>query len=133
MVKDNVRLSGRVGAGLPIYEFNDTFDEKHLNQNLYWSINRLYTRALDGQRGLCHILRYNGKFSEFRRDSRINTAFDLPYNTYTIKLPLTVINFFSSKAAKEINSTMRNQADFWRNGTEETIAKNANRKIQDET
>lgn len=133
MVKDNDRLSGRVGAGLPIYEFNDTFDEKHLNQNLYWSINRLYTRALDGQRGLCHILRYNGKFSEFRRDSRINTAFDLPYNTYTIKLPLTVINFFSSKAAKEINSTMRNQADFWRNGTEETIAKNANRKIQDET
>lgn len=133
MVRDNERLSGRVGASLPISVLNDTFDEKHLNQNLYWSINRLYTRALDGQRGLCHLLRYNGKFSEFKRSQKINTEFDLPYNTYTLKLPMNVINFFNVKAVKEINYTLRNQADFWRNGTDDDRERNAKRKIQDST
>lgn len=131
MVPDNDRLDGRIGSSLPVYAFNDTFDEKNLTKNLYWSLNRLYTRALEGQRGLCHILRYNGHFSDFKIDSRVNNVFDLPYNTYTVKIPLNVINFFSSKAAKEINYSLRIQADFWRNGDETIRQKNAARKIQD--
>ena len=113
MVQDNDRLPGRIGSSLPFYAFNDTFDRDKLNQNLYWSINRLYTRALEGQGGLCQMLRYNGHMSSFKRDQKVNGEFDLPYTTYSIKIPLNVINFFSTKYAKEANFSLRNQSAFW--------------------
>ena len=115
MVQDNDRLSGRIGASLPFFAFNDTYDKDRLNQNLYWSINRLYTRALEGQSGLCQMFRYNGHMSSFKRDQKLNGDFDLPYTTYSLKIPLNVINFFTSKFAKEANNAMRMQARFWDN------------------
>ena len=111
------RRSGRIGASLPTYAFNDTFDRESLDKNVHWGLNRLYTRALDAQRKLCHMFRYNGSMADFKRNASLNNAFDLPYNTYSIQFNTNTINFFSTKEAKRLNSRVRNnQQEIWRCG-----------------
>lgn len=116
-VPDTNRRSGRIGASLPSFAFNDTFDRESLDKNVHWSLNRLYTRALEAQRRLCHMFRYNGTMADFKRNVGLNNTFDLPYNTYSIQFNTNTINFFSTKEAKMLNSRVRNnQQEIWRCG-----------------
>lgn len=113
------RLSGKIGASLPLHEFNDTFTTEGLDNDVYWGLNRLYNRALVSQKELCDILRYTGPIYHagtgtpddkpygFTRNQKLNAQLDLGYRTYTYTIPLGAINFFNTKVLKILNCRPR--------------------------
>ena len=52
------RQYGRIGAGLPDYIHNDTFDAENIEKQIFWGMNRNYYRGMEAQKRLCNIKRY---------------------------------------------------------------------------
>lgn len=112
------RQYGRIGAGLPDYIHNDTFDE-NIEKHIYWGMNRNYYRALEAQRRHCNIRQYTLPMSIFKIDNELNNMYGFISNhssndangthfkTYSAKIAWNVIDHSLVRDVKRLNIVLR--------------------------
>ena len=92
------RQYGRIGAGLPDYIHNDTFDE-NIEKHIYWGMNRNYYRALEAQRRHCNIRQYTLPMSIFKIDNELNNMYGFISNHSSNDANGTHFKTYSAKIA----------------------------------
>ena len=120
------RLYGRIGAGLPDYILNDTYDSEDADKLIHWGMNRTYFRALEAQKRLCNIQRYKLPMSVFKIDPALNAKYGIisdhknsgtHFKTYSAKLNFNMMNHAMVNDLKKLNmiaSSDKDRQETWR-------------------
>ena len=104
------RQYGKIGAALPSYIHNDTFDEEDLEKQVFWSMNKNYFRGMEAQKKLCGIKRYTMSMEIFKIDNALNEKYGIISNheethfkTYSAKIAWNLIDRRLIKDIKRLN------------------------------
>lgn len=93
----------RVGAELYDWQFNDTYDISNAGKDVMSIIEQLYTMAIENQEVECDMDRLFGDISDFITDIDINDELGVPYNSYTLEIPMFNVRCLKKLALKRAN------------------------------
>lgn len=116
------RQYGRIGAGLPDYIHNDTFDAENIEKQIFWGMNRNYYRGMEAQKRLCNIKRYTMSMEIFKIDNELNNKYGFISNhsngadgthfkTYSAKIAWNLIDHQMVRDIKRLNIAATTDAD----------------------
>lgn len=93
----------RVGADLYDWNYNNTYDIDNVVRDIKTFIDQLYTHSLYSQGVLCDVSRICGSMADFRRDVTTNDELGLPYQSYTLEIPMRNVHCFNTLKLKRAN------------------------------
>ena len=116
------RQYGRIGAGLPDYIHNDTFDAENIEKQIFWGMNRNYYRGMEAQKRLCNIKKYTMSMEIFKIDNDLNNRYGFISNhsngadgthfkTYSAKIAWNLIDHQMVRDIKRLNIAATTDAD----------------------